>query len=168
MELTELLFWIFLSAVVSSIIGAIIGSTVNKGGSGFLLGVLLGPIGWIIVLLLPREETDNTQEESVARLERPGQNLDNDDYKMWLGKTYNIQRNELFEQFECDGKLFSTLQEALVFAHEKESKKENLRKEKEEAAKKNIEAQDNAVRYFIFFFLVFLSVGLSIGFFYSS
>ena len=125
------LLWIFLSAFASSIIGAIIGSMVNRGGSGFLLGFFLGPIGWIIVLLLPREETDNTQEESVARLERPEQNLDNDDYKIWLGKTYNIQRNELFEQFECDGKLFSTLQEALGFAHEKESQRENLKKEKE-------------------------------------
>lgn len=36
----------------SAIIGWLIGKSKNRGGAGFLLGALLGPIGWIVVFLL--------------------------------------------------------------------------------------------------------------------
>jgi hypothetical protein len=39
-----------------------------------------------------------------------------------LGKKYEISRNELFDQFECDGKLFESLDDALKYADELETK----------------------------------------------
>lgn len=37
-------------------IGAAIGSAKGKGGEGFILGLLLGPIGWIIVAAMRTPE----------------------------------------------------------------------------------------------------------------
>ena len=42
--------------------------------------------------------------------------LSDDAYKIWLVKTYDISKNELFEKYECDGRLFETLDEALQHA----------------------------------------------------
>jgi hypothetical protein len=39
-------------AIVSAIIGGLIGATRNNAGSGIVWGALLGPIGWILVLFL--------------------------------------------------------------------------------------------------------------------
>lgn len=39
-------------ALISGLIGAIIGGTKGKGGAGFVLGALLGPIGWLIAAVL--------------------------------------------------------------------------------------------------------------------
>ena len=158
---------VLFGALFAGGVGTKIGSTVNKAGNGFLLGLFLGPIGWIIVLLLPRQENGNKQEESVIRINRPEQNLDNDDYKIWLGKTYNIKRNELFEQFECENKLFSTLEEALVFADEKETERGNLTQEnldsenlafhksKEDTEYQNLAVILISVSLFFFILLVF-------------
>jgi len=44
--------WFLLWLVVGGGIGAAIGSAKDNGGSGFVLGALLGPIGWIIAALL--------------------------------------------------------------------------------------------------------------------
>jgi len=40
-------------AIIGGIVGVIIGSQKNKTGAGFLWGLLLGPIGWLIMLLSP-------------------------------------------------------------------------------------------------------------------
>lgn len=40
-------------AIVGGIVGAIIGGRKNKTGEGFLLGLILGPIGWLIVAIGP-------------------------------------------------------------------------------------------------------------------
>ena len=53
-------FWII--CAVFGIVGGILGSSVNKGRLGFLLGFFFGPIGWVIVLLLPRR----VEEQPVA------------------------------------------------------------------------------------------------------
>src|SRR5215510_9361561 len=45
------IFWL----VVGMVVGAAIGNTRGRSGEGLFLGLLLGPIGWIIVLCLPRE-----------------------------------------------------------------------------------------------------------------
>ena len=50
--------WV-LGIFVSCVIGALIGSSVNRPGVGFLLG-LIGPLGWIIVLLLSRDPVEQT------------------------------------------------------------------------------------------------------------
>lgn len=47
-----------LAVAVLGGIGYACGSTKGRGPLGFLLGVLLGPIGWIIVLLLPHQDAD--------------------------------------------------------------------------------------------------------------
>jgi hypothetical protein len=43
---------VFVWLVVGGLIGAAIGSSKDNGGSGFALGALLGPIGWIIAAIL--------------------------------------------------------------------------------------------------------------------
>ena len=88
----ELLIIIILMGV-SGLIGAFIGATVKRTISGFWLGFFFSGIGWIIVLLLPRNETTLKSTPNNPLTKRPKPNLNNDDYKLWLGKTYNIQKN---------------------------------------------------------------------------
>ena len=54
-----ILAFVVFGAVSAGIVGAFLGSTVNKGFAGFFLGFFLGPIGWIIVFLLPRDTSIN-------------------------------------------------------------------------------------------------------------
>ncbi len=57
---------LLLGSFFSALVGFILGRFVSKGGSGFVLGLILGPIGWIIVLLLPRDgssHVSNTADE---------------------------------------------------------------------------------------------------------
>lgn len=35
------------------VIGSMIGSLRGRAGFGFVIGILLGPIGWLLVLLMP-------------------------------------------------------------------------------------------------------------------
>jgi len=109
--------------IVSGVIGLVLGAIVDKLGAGFFLGLLLGPIGWIIVFLLPRDtQTQVANAESTPASKptssRPERDLDSDAYKIWLGKQYNITKNDLFDKYECDEKLFATLDEALIYADE--------------------------------------------------
>jgi hypothetical protein len=65
----ELLFCLVISAVV----GAVILSRYNKAGTGFLLGGLLGPIGWIVALVMrgnaASEERKRQYEEHRAQIQ---------------------------------------------------------------------------------------------------
>ena len=47
-----LLFYVVFSCIVSGIVGAVIGSSRNAIMTGFVLGLLLGPIGWIISIFI--------------------------------------------------------------------------------------------------------------------
>ena len=114
--------------IVSGVIGLVLGAIVDKLGAGFFLGLLLGPIGWIIVFLLPRDtQTQVANAESTPASKptssRPERNLDSDAYKIWLGKQYVITKNDLFDKYECDEKLFATLDEALDYADKLEDAK---------------------------------------------
>ena len=118
-----------LGAIVSGVIGAFLGGSVNKGTAGFWLGFFLGPIGWIVVLLLPRETSNSPQtpkerpsSQTKSTKEGPPRDLTSDAYKIWLGKKYEITRNELFDNFECNEKLFESLDDALKYADELEAK----------------------------------------------
>ena len=98
----EFIWLALIGAFVSGIIGMFIGMTIDKEGSGFFLGAFLGPIGWIIVLLLPREAAEaqikqNTVAEvkTEAIIENRNRDLTDDSYKIYLSKTYKIERNEL-------------------------------------------------------------------------
>ena len=119
--------------IVSGVIGLVLGAIVDKLGAGFFLGLLLGPIGWIIVFLLPRDtQTQVANAESTPASKptssRPERNLDSDAYKIWLGKQYAITKNDLFDKYECDEKLFATLDEALIYAHDLEVQNSALEK----------------------------------------
>lgn len=127
----QLLSFIWL---VSTAIGAALGASVNRSGVGAILGLFLGPIGWIIVLLLPREANEPTAK-AHQNASMPSPNLSDDAYKIWLGKAYHIAKNDLFEKYECDDKLFETLEEALAHAHQLNSQK--LAKERASLATKN-------------------------------
>ena len=115
--------FLIIAWIVSGVIGLVLGAIVDKLGAGFFLGLLLGPIGWIIVFLLPRDtQTQVANAESIPASKptssRPEQDLDSDAYKIWLGKQYNIIKNDLFDKYECDGELFRTLNAALEYADE--------------------------------------------------
>ena len=47
--------FLFFAGLITGAVGLILGMIVNKAAAGFLLGAFLGPIGWIIVFLLPRD-----------------------------------------------------------------------------------------------------------------
>ncbi|MDA9282605.1 hypothetical protein N9P68_01695 [Pseudomonadales bacterium] len=120
--------FLIIAWIVSGVIGLVLGAIVDKLGSGFFLGLLLGPIGWIIVFLLPRDtQTQVANAESTPASKptssRPERDLDSDAYKIWLGKQYNITKNDLFDKYECDEKLFATLDEALDYADKLEDTK---------------------------------------------
>ena len=126
-------FLLFLG-LITGVIGMLLGMFVEKALAGFWLGAFLGPIGWIIVFLLPREPIE---ERNSSHHQAPSNNLasplsverdlNSDAYKLYLGKKYEIQRNDLFQKFECKEKLFESLDEALAFANELE--KEEREKE---------------------------------------
>ena len=63
--------------------------------------------------------TNNSQKNYLVF--NGDKNLDNDAYKIFLSKKYNIKRNDLFNKFEVNNsKLFDTLDDALLFAFNEE------------------------------------------------
>lgn len=56
-----------LCAVVSGIIGRVLGRTKGNPTAGFLCGFFLGPLGWIIALLLPEKKEPDTLADYQAR-----------------------------------------------------------------------------------------------------
>ena len=74
-------FFVILVGLVFGIVGLVLGATVEKRGAGFFLGLLLGPVGWIIVLLLPRDQESKEistaqKTEPKKRTDRPERNLE--------------------------------------------------------------------------------------------
>ncbi|MDA8794992.1 hypothetical protein N9O33_04610 [Gammaproteobacteria bacterium] len=134
----ELIGYIFFAGLVTGAVGAVLGSIVGKGGAGFWLGAFLGPLGWIIVFLLPRDSEDkkDSHSQSAPQMNIPAPppedtDLSSDSYRLYLGKKYDIQRNDLFQRFECKEKLFESLDEAMVFADELEARERIERKKTE-------------------------------------
>ena len=132
--------FLFFAGLISGVIGLLLGMIVDKNAAGFLLGAFLGPIGWIIVFLLPRDSEDkkdshsqSAQQSNIPAPPPKDTDLSSDSYRLYLGKKYDIQRNDLFQQFECKEKLFESLDEAMVFADELEKQE----REKIEADKAN-------------------------------
>ena len=133
----ELIVYLIIGFLVTGAVGAVLGSIVGKGGAGFWLGAFLGPLGWIIVFLLPRDSEDkkDSHSQSAPQSNIPAPppedtDLSSDSYRLYLGKKYDIQRNDLFQQFECKEKLFESLDEAMVFADELEAR-ERIERKKE-------------------------------------
>jgi 4-amino-4-deoxy-L-arabinose transferase-like glycosyltransferase len=50
-ENLTLVFWLW--AILGALIGAAIGQRKGRGGAGFFFGLILGPIGWIIIAVGP-------------------------------------------------------------------------------------------------------------------
>ncbi len=123
---------IFILGLLSGFVGAVLGATVDKGVAGFFLGAFLGPIGWLIVFLLPRDTNDQTTPSTSQGNEPtpnytptdapPDRDLNEDSYKIWLGEKYQVTRNDLFAKFECNEKLFDELEDALDYADGLEEK----------------------------------------------
>ena len=57
-----LAFWV----IISGLVGKLIGDRKGRGGAGLLFGALLGPIGWLIILVGP----DLKAEQEAARLRK--------------------------------------------------------------------------------------------------
>jgi len=53
--------FLLFGAIISGVIGIAIGSMKGRSGTGGLLGLLLGPIGWIIIAILP-----STKQEALT------------------------------------------------------------------------------------------------------
>ena len=43
-----------------------------------------------------------------------------DSYQLWLADKYNIRRNDVFQKFEVERRLFPNLEEALEYAHSRQ------------------------------------------------
>jgi hypothetical protein len=62
-------------------------------------------------------DQDNKMSLSLEETSFSGEkNLKNDAYKIFLVKTYDIERIESLDKFSCKGKLFDSVDEALVYA----------------------------------------------------
>ena len=121
---------IVVGSFICGVIGGFIGSTVQKTLAGLFFGLFLGPIGWIIVLLLPRDSVHKTptasnpsQDDKTQVMAAPAtRDLADDGYKLYLAEKYSIQRNDVFEKFVCADKMFPTLADALTHADSLEAR----------------------------------------------
>jgi len=56
--------------IIGGAIGAYVGRTKGRQTEGMLFGALLGPLGWIIVLLMPAVQSSASKGVSDAYLKR--------------------------------------------------------------------------------------------------
>ena len=82
-------FVLALAILFCGVIGAALGRTKGRGAGGCLLGCLFGPLGWIIVLLLPtlKDDSDPITPEFLARrqLSSAGKKAKDDAWKKAQG-----------------------------------------------------------------------------------
>jgi hypothetical protein len=148
-----LLFTLFIAGLLFGAFGAMIAN--NKGAdatTGFLLGAFLGPIGCLIAALL---SPALAQELNVLRRAEKtltscdntleNQSLDNAQYRLWLVKTYAIERNEVLGEVICGKRSFKTIEEALFFAHELENAKNLGAAQAREALAAQLDAEATAL-----------------------
>lgn len=133
----NLIVTLFVAGLIFGSFGAMIAK--NKGAdgtTGFLLGAFLGPIGCLIaVFLSPAPAQNTTSMHSTTAIPKvqdtppKDQNLENAQYRLWLVKTYGIERNDVLGEVICGERSFKTIDDALRFAHESESdKKQEIEK----------------------------------------
>jgi hypothetical protein len=119
----------FLLWVGFSIVCAIIAK--SKGRSPvawFFLSCLISPLfTLILVIVLNPAEAEVIVEEVKFSGDR---DLNNDAYKIFLSKKYDIQKNDVFGKFVCQEQMFPTIEEALDYVHEIESQAVAIKKSK--------------------------------------
>lgn len=117
-------FWIVFCIVVAII-------AKNKGRSGiawFLLSLLISPLLALILVLVLKPAVE---EVVVGEVGFDGnRDLNNDAYKLFLSKKYDIQKNDVFGKFVCQEQMYPTIEEALIFAHDLEQESAAIRKSK--------------------------------------
>ena len=101
---------ILFGALLGGLVGLFIGRSVQRSHLGFFMGFFFGPLGWIVVLLMPRKES-----ETPLWNEQP--DLSSNRYRTWLTDFYAIKKNDLSNQFDCKGRSFNTLEESVNYAH---------------------------------------------------
>jgi len=55
----EFLIFLVVGCIITGAIGAYVGRTKGRQTEGMLFGILLGPLGWIIVLLMPENKSSH-------------------------------------------------------------------------------------------------------------
>jgi hypothetical protein len=119
-----LFFWIAFCIVVAIVAR-------SKGRSGiawFLISFLISPLlSLILVLVLKPAEVEVVIEEAGFDGSR---DLNDDAYKLFLSKKYDIQKNDVFGKFVCREKMFTSIEEALAYAHQLEQELTAIRKSK--------------------------------------
>jgi len=111
---------LLISGGIFGLIGVKIAENKNVNATAaFWYGFFLGPIGLVIVALLNPDSQVKTSTPPLARFEGV-QDLSSPTYKIWLANKYRIEKNELFDKFVISDDVFSSLEDALAFAHHAE------------------------------------------------
>ena len=123
-----------LTAPFAALIPAFIAQSKGRSFLGFYV---YGFFFWLIALIhslvmepaktrRPNFEHTTSLSNNASDGDMPKtRDLSSDAYKLYLAKKYSIERNDVFEKFVCDEKLFSTLDEALIHADSLEANKES-------------------------------------------
>lgn len=86
--------WIFFWLIIGAVVGGAIGASRNNLGSGVIWGMLLGPIGWILVLFLDARpkcpECRGPLPKGARRCQHCGSEFSS--------SKSNLQRSQSFEQ----------------------------------------------------------------------
>ena len=135
------------TAPLAALIPAVIAS--NKGRS-FLGFYVYGLFFWLIALIhslvMESRETPNPDaenEESPPTKKPATRDLDSDAYKLYLAEKYSIKRNDAFEKFVCDDKLFDSIDIALAHANRLENLE--LQALQQQELEREIQARESAV-----------------------
>jgi hypothetical protein len=120
-----ILFW-FLFAIAVGIFAG------NRGRSGFLwflLSLFVSPLLTFIFVFVMKDLSE--EKQIVIKVESPENkfksyshsgeaSLNNDSYKIYLTKQYEIEKNDLLNKYVCEEKLFEDIDSAINYAHERE------------------------------------------------
>lgn len=145
------ILFFLVSWLMLGLIGLFLGSIIDKKTAGFWLGLFLGPIGFIILFLLPRngQKSSDSGVMSTVQIDVPEaspceRSLNSDPYKLWLVARYKIEKNNTLSMFVCNERLFSTVEEALFYADSLEN--ERLESIKLKLAEEKREQEEQAAR----------------------